>query len=303
MPLSRLYPEIQSELFNVNGIYHKIVLGANYEWADSNERYTNFGQLDRFNDDASDQAIRDVRNIDQSTYGVAKGLNLQNNPLFDPQTYAIRRLIDNHIDTLDRIQVLQLDALQRWQTKRGYPGQEHVVDWMVLDLSASVFPEANRDNFGSTFAFLEYDWLWNIGDRTALTSSCWYDPIDGGAHVFNVGAYYNRSDRTRLFLGYRHIDPLQSRALTASVTYVMSPKYALTANSTYDFGFSQALTNGLILTRMGKDLQVSLGVTYNALQNAFGVVFEIVPNLVAAGRNGQVGGYNSMGGSRGVMNR
>jgi len=295
MPLSRLYPEIQSDLFNVNGINHKIVLGANYEWADSNERYTTFGQLDRFNDDASDQAVRDMRNQDQMLYGKATGFNLQNNPLFDPQIYAIRRLIDDHVDTLDRVQVLQLDVLQRWQTKRGYPGMEHVVDWMTLDLSASVFPEPNRDNFGSTFAFLEYDWLWNIGDRTALTSQGWYDPISGGARVFNVGAYYNRNDRTTMFVGFRYIDPLDSRAVTASLTYVFSPKYSVTANSTYDFGTSQALTNGLILTRVGKDLQVSMGLTYNALQNTTGFVFEVVPNLYAASQGGQISGYNSMG--------
>jgi hypothetical protein len=31
---------------------------------------------------------------------------------------------------------------------------------------------------------------------------------------------------------------------------------------------------------MGSDLQVSLGFTYNALQNNFGVVFEILPNAI-----------------------
>ncbi|HEY1379995.1 MAG TPA: hypothetical protein VGF55_24545, partial [Gemmataceae bacterium] len=30
LPLSRLYPNVQSELFNLNGIYHKVVLGGNY---------------------------------------------------------------------------------------------------------------------------------------------------------------------------------------------------------------------------------------------------------------------------------
>ncbi len=31
---------------------------------------------------------------------------------------------------------------------------------------------------------------------------------------------------------------------------------------------------------MGSDVQVSLGVTYNALTNNFGVTFQIVPNLL-----------------------
>src|SRR5207237_5818979 len=133
-------------------------------------------QLDRLNDDATDQALRDIRPL-QPVFNPDKGLFLALSPLFDPQLYAIRRLVDNRIDTLDSIQVVQLDVRQRLQTKRGFPGQEHIVDWMTLDLSASVFPESKRDNFNNTLGFLEYDYLWNIGDRTALTSTGWIDPV------------------------------------------------------------------------------------------------------------------------------
>ena len=73
----------------------------------------------------------------------------------------------------------------------------------------------------------------------------------------------NRPDRTNFYLGYRQLDPLRSKAVTGSATYVFSPKYAMTAASTYDFGTSQALSNSLVLTRMGSDLQLSLGLTYN----------------------------------------
>ena len=152
---------------------------------------------------------------------------------------------------------------------------------MTLVLSASVFPAAKRDNFGSTFGFLQYDWSWNIGDRTALASSGFVDPETNGPRFFSFGAYLNRTDRTNLFLGYRQIDPLQSKAVTAAITYIFSPKYSMTASTTYDFGTSTALSNSLVLTRMGSDIQVNFGLTYNALLNSVGVQFEIIPNLVA----------------------
>src|SRR5207244_1438050 len=47
MPLSRLYAEACSELFNLNGIYHKIVLSGNYYVAHSDTPYTILPQLDR----------------------------------------------------------------------------------------------------------------------------------------------------------------------------------------------------------------------------------------------------------------
>ncbi|HBI43360.1 MAG TPA: hypothetical protein DDY78_10970 [Planctomycetales bacterium] len=283
IPFTRLYPELQSELFNVNGINHKIVASANYFVADSNVRYTALPQLDRLNDDASDQALRDIRPSDPALYP-AVGKFLATSPLFDPQAYAIRRLVDDRIDTLDRVNELQVDVRQRLQTKRGFPGDQHIVDWMSLDLSGTYFPEANRDNFGQSLAFLEYDYIWNLGDQTSLISSGWYDPIDNGPRVFTVGAFVNRPDRTSFYFGYREIEPINSRAVSAAVTYIISPKYAINASTTYDFGNNQALSNMVSATRIGKDLQVTLGFTYNALTSSVGLVFEIVPNLVPPSR-------------------
>jgi hypothetical protein len=284
MPLSRIYPDVQSNLFNLNGINHKIVLTANYYNAQSSEPFTRFPQLDPLLDDATEQAVNDITpqqpNINPKN-GLALSTLGQPDSLFNPQRYAIRQLVTNRIDTLDDIDVLQLDIRQRLQTHRGFPGMQHIVDWMTLDLSASIFPEPNRDNFGQTLGFLQYDWLWNIGDRTALSSSGWIDATNQNTDEFTIGAYLNRPDRTNFYLGYRQIDPVQSKAVTAAVTYVFSPKYATSISSTYDFGTSQALSNSLVLTRIGSDLQVSLGVTYNVLQNNFGVVFQIEPNLIA----------------------
>jgi hypothetical protein len=279
IPFTRLYPDVHSLLWNLDGINHKIVLTGNYYNVSATAPHTQFPELDRLNDDVNDYSLRWMTPY-QQIYTPANGLALQTSPVYNTQLYALRRLVDNRIDTLDTIQEFQLDLRQRWQTKRGFPGQEHVIDWMTLDLSATAFPAAKRDNFGGTFGFLEYDWTWNVGDRTALTSSGWVDPETDGPRFFSFGAYLNRTDRTSLFLGYRQIDPLESKAVTGAITYVFSPKYSMTASSTYDFGTSQALSNSLVLTRMGSDVQVSLGLTYNALVNTFGVTFEIVPNLI-----------------------
>ncbi len=278
IPFTRLFPEVQSDLFNLQGINHKIVVSSNYFYADASDPYTKLPQLDRLNDDASDEMLRDFKPqepIYNSTYGTA----LATSKLYDPQLFAIRQLIDDRFDTLDHIDVLQFDLRQRLQTKRGYPGSEHIVDWMVLDLSFSWFPEPTRDNFGKPFSFVQYAYLWNIGDRTSIESTGWFDPQPGAPSIFTVGAYFNRPDRTNFYIGYRAIEPLQSRAVTASATYIFSPKYAMTFSTTYDFGTSEALTNSLVFTRTGSDLQVSLGVTYNALQNNLGAVFQIVPTL------------------------
>ena len=283
LTFSRLFPDVESELFNLNGIYHKIVFSSNFLYARTNVPYSQLPQIDRLNDDATDQALRDIRPV-ENQFLPGPGLFLSGlSPVYNPQLYAIRSLLLDRVDTLDNITELQMDVRQRWQTERGYPGNEHVVDWMTLDLSATYFPQPDQ-NFGSDFAFLRYDYAWNIGDRTALVSTGWYDPEKHGPDEFTVGMYLNRTDRTNFYIGYRQIDPLFSRALTASVCYIFSPKYSMTMGGTYDFGTSEAISSSIMFTRQGTDLLVSFGISYNALQNAFGVQFEIIPNLVPANK-------------------
>jgi hypothetical protein len=288
IPFTRLYPDVCSDLLNVNGINHKIVLSANYYYAKSDTPYTILPQLDQLNDNASDQALRDIKPL-EPFFNPQYGLFIATSPLFDPQLYALRTLVDNRVDTLGTMEVLQLDLRQRWQTKRGYPGQEHITDWMTLDLSASYYPDPARDNFNQPFSFLQYDWNWNVGDRTAIFSSGWLEPYSNqpgypaypaeSPSVFAIGTLLNRTDRTQFYLGYRQIDPLESKAVTAAVTYIFSPKYAATATVSYDFGVKEEI-GSLLLTRTGTDLTMSLGFTYNSLVNTFGVTFVIVPNIV-----------------------
>ena len=269
---------MQSDIFNVDSLYHKIMLSSNYLYAQATERYTRFGQLDRLNDDTTSQALQDIR-YRQIFFLPANAQSLTNSPLYDPQVYAIRRLVDSRIDTVDRIDVLQLQASQRLQTLRGYGASEHVVDWMTLDLGVSIFPQPNRDNFGYLAGIMEYDWLWNVGDRTALFSNGWFEPGSGGPHAFNVGGMLGRPDATNLMLSYRQIDPLRSRAVIAAATYALSPKYLLNASTTWDFGVDIQSYN-LGITRIGTDLQMTMSIGYNSVLRNFGFQFEITPNLI-----------------------
>ena len=286
LPFSRLYEGAASDLFNVRGLYHKAVLGANYLYARSNVPYTQLPMLDRLNDDATDQSWRNITPMQTQYVQGPNGVRLAaaGDPLspFNPQQYIIRRGITNKPDTLDDINVMQVDLRQRLQTKRGYPGMEHTVDLVSLVTSASYYPDAGRDNFGHPWAFLEYDFLWNLGDRTAFSSTGWFEPYDHGSKYYTFGTYFNRPDRTMFYLGYRQIDPVNSRAVIGSVGYQLSQRYFMNASVSYDFGINQAMSNSLTLTRTGTDMTVSIGFTYNSLVNNFGFQFLVVPNLVSA---------------------
>jgi hypothetical protein len=300
LPLSRQYSDITSEFFNVDGIYHKIVFSTNYLYARSSTSFNNLPQLDRLNDDTTDQAMRDLQ-VRQIFINPSNAAFLTNvNGLVNPQSYAIRRMIDSRIDTFDSMNVFQFGIDQRWQTRRGIAASEHVVDWITLNVGASLFPQASRDDFGQTWGILEYDTVWNIGDRTSLFSNGWMEPESGGPRVFNVGGLINRPDGTSLSLAYRQIDPLESKAVVGSVAYRFSQKYSASATTIWDFGVNQQ-TYGLGLTRTGTDLTMTVGLTYNSVLSNLGVQFIIVPNLLrsqirSAGTAGSPLGF--MGGAR-----
>lgn len=295
LPMSQIFPSIQSDLWNLNGINHKILLSGNYYIAHSDTPFTTLPQLDRLQDDATDQSIRDI-NPEQQFLNPSplNGKLLASSPLYDPQTYAIRTLLFNRIDTLDSTQVLQGDLRQRWQTKRGYPGMQHIIDWLTLDVSASYFPQPGPNNFNSPFAFVEYDSTWNVGDRTALVANGWWDPISdpnfgNGPQTFSFGAFLNRPDRTNYYIGYRALDPIGSKLLTGAASYVFSPKYAANVGGSYDVAL-KIQSYFMSFTRMGSDLQMSVGLNYNSTLNNFSFLFEILPNLAAqSGRRAMLG--------------
>lgn len=281
LPFSKLYEGIQSELFNVNGIYHKTKLVGNYYSAWSNTPYTTLAQLDRMNDDATMQSVRDIQPWQPTYVENFAGNMLFNSPLYDPRKYALRRLVDTRVDALDSIQVVQAEFRQRWQTKRGYPGQEHTVDYITLDLSGSYFPAKDRDNFGHQVAFLEYDATWAVGDNNGFTSSGWVDPWAFGTRYWNIAAYFTRPDGASLNLSYRHFEPVDSRLATIAVIYRFSPKYAVGFSASYDLSIANNQSNTLSFSRTGTDMTWSVGFSYNAIISNFGFNFSVIPNLLA----------------------
>src|SRR4029079_17926485 len=57
--------------------------------------------------------------------------------MYDERYYALRRgsqdWVTGPTEIADDLTVFRLGARQRWQTKRGFPGQRRIVDWMTLD--------------------------------------------------------------------------------------------------------------------------------------------------------------------------
>lgn len=276
LPFWKVYSGVENNLLNLHGLAHKVALNVDYVYAYSNQYFRNLPALDQADDDTSDLVRRQniLRNQTQlmTQFGTITPVR------YDPRNYANRQGVTFLPEALDNLQAFRLGVNQVWQTKRGPAGNLHVLDWMILDLGASIFPERNRDNFGNYLGLVNGSYQWNIGDRTSILATGLYEPSDN-TWTANTALYFQRPPRSLFSLFYSHYSsgPFLSDFVGGSTSYRMSPKYAgsLAVGTDLRGALAPSVTAGL--SRVGLDFITTLGIVYNAGRGDFGFQFEIYP--------------------------
>ncbi len=292
--LWKAYPQVESELFNVHGLNHKIDFVADYRDSFSNVPLNSIG----VQDDLDDNTYEYTRRYFALTNYIGGVLPAQ----YDPRNLLLRRGLSPITGTTDvqaSINMLKLGVHQRLQTKRGPEGRRHINDYVVFDLDTTYFPNAARDNFNKPFGQNFYNFEWYIGDRTSIVSYGWFeffkvtgdpylayntslnhnDPF--GLHIITSGLSITRIPKGNIFLGYTIVNtgPINTSALNTQYSYWLSPKYFGTIAESYDFGNGLLLAATGSLTRIGADYLSSVGLTVSPLQHSYQFVFTISPRL------------------------
>ncbi|HUG94326.1 MAG TPA: hypothetical protein VML55_26080, partial [Planctomycetaceae bacterium] len=273
----RVFPYVQSRIFNLNGLAHKLRLEGEYAYTDASESLANIPQFNEFDDDAQE---RFRQRFLVNTFGGALP------PEFDPRFYAVRTGAGRSVtapwhELIDDQQVLRLALRQRLQTKVGPPERLRIKDWMTLDLEASYFPDADEDNFGEDFGLLSARYRWFVGDRTSILANALFDTFDEGQELWSLGVLSQRSERGSVYLGVRQIKggPLDSQILTASYSYRMSPKWVSTFGTAYDLAEDRNAGQSLTLTRIGADWLVHVGAGFDQSKDNASIAISIEPRL------------------------
>jgi len=276
----RVFPTVQSEVFNLNGLAHKSTLDADFGYAESSRDLSEIAQFNEFDDDAQE---RFRERLVVNTFGGVL------DPIYDPRIFAVRSGAATSVtspttELIDDQQAVRLNLSQRLQTKVGTPGQERIKDWMALDLGVSVFPDAVDDNFGETFGLFTTRYAWYVGDRTSIHASSLVDFFEDGPQLWSLGVLSQRSLRGSLYLGLRQIkagDDLDSQILTASYSYAMSPKWVSTFTTAYDIGEGRNRGQSMTISRIGLDWILHLGANFDASKNNAGLGISLEPRFGA----------------------
>jgi len=288
LPFWSVDSQVQSPLWNLNGLAHKIVLDADFFWADANQEFTQLPLYSPLDDDSTEHF---QRRFIQDLYGGTAGLPLT----FSAQHYALRSGLQNQItapvtEIADDLAIAQIGLRQRWQTKRGLPGQERIIDWISLDIEGSFFPKQDRDNFGEPLGLVNYDFSWHVGDRFSVLSDGFFDFFTDGLQTASVGTMLTRPLRGEVYVGFRAVEgPFSARLLNAAVNYRMSEKWILNAGGVIDFGETGSIGQRIGVTRIGESLLVRVGVNVDHSRDNVGAFVAVEPRFLP-GRLSSTGG-------------
>lgn len=284
MMMWKMYPYVQSEIFNLRGLMHKIDFNAEYTYTDSSTNYAGIPQYNEFDENAQE---RFRRRLLTNTFGGALPLEpgFATSP-YDPRFYIIRSGAGSSVtspyhELIEDQQALRFSVRQRLQTKKGPPERTRVEDWMIFEAGAAFFPDSQRDNFGEDFGLIYGDYEWRIGARNKVVANATLDTFGLGQQNWSVGLLSQRSLRGSAYLGYRQNSGglLNSQTITASYSYVMSPKWISTFGTAYDIGERQNRGQSLTITRVGEYALMHVGGSYDASKDNLNFTISFEPKI------------------------
>ncbi|MEQ1903695.1 MAG: organic solvent tolerance protein OstA [Pirellulaceae bacterium] len=281
LPFWKVDPTVQSTLWNVRGLAHKVTLESEVFFADASQNMDELPLYDPLDDDAQEHFRH---RLAFNTFGILPGGNV---PLqFDERYFALRSGMQNWVaapsaEIADDLAIVRFGANQRWQTKRGMPGQERIIDWITFNTHVTLFPMADRDNFGQDWGVFNYNFRWYLGDRLSLVSDGYADFFSQGLRTASVGFHLGRPENGSLYLGFRSIEgPISSNIINASVDYRMSDKWGVRANTSVDFGETGTIGNAVNLIYIGESFLWRVGANADLSRDNVGIQFGVEPRFL-----------------------
>jgi hypothetical protein len=177
-----------------------------------------------------------------------------------------------------------------------------------INTFSRVIPQKDRrstDLFGPRRNYIGAEYSWLLSDTTAVLSDMNYDMQSGVVQQFNVGFSHMRWPNLQYYIGSRYLKRLDnghgeygSNAVTFAVTYVLDPRYTLVYSQQVDFDFGASVRSDLTLIRQYHRLYWGLTFSADESLDRQSIIFSLwpqgVPGVAIGDRR-----YIGLGGSAG----
>lgn len=216
---------------------------------------------------------------------------------------------DSDVDAVNDVQAIQVALRQRWQTKRGGPGEWRSVDFFTLNLYGDFFANQPDARFRDPVDFrglyfssmpeaslprnsINADATWRISDTTAVLADASENLDRMKFATGSIGLAVQRGDRLTFFLGNRYIADLDSNITSVEVSYELTRKYSIAVSESFNFSQQKSVYYSATLIRKFDRFQAGLQVYYDQSTNQSGVGFSLLPYGLQRGLGSQAMALN-----------
>lgn len=202
---------------------------------------------------------------------------------------------DQSVDAINDISAAQFAIHQRWETKRGGPGQWRSVDAFTLNVAVDMF--ANKPStklFNRPYGFrglffnsypeesiprnsVNVDGTWRLSDNTVLLGDASENLDRGRLATLAAGVLVRRDTRLSYYIGNRYIADLNSNITSVHADYEMTPKYTLDLDQEFDFTQGKNVISSVAVLRKFDTFFVSFRYYVDETTNDKGFSFNLYP--------------------------
>ncbi len=292
MYFSKVFPDVRSEMWDLDGLRHVIKADA-VAWVsasnlDSDELYP------------FDERVEGIDDFDGITLGLRQRLQTKRGPAGDKRTvnflkFDIELGLFNNVSGRANRSAGDLGRyiLSRGSKDGGLVGRSAFGGGVTNGFTSYTRPENSiARNFVNTSL------KWQINDGTALLSEMNYDINDGEVDIFNLSLAVDRTPRFSYALGYRFIEESDSNLLGFAMNYKIDRKHSLAFREEFDLGRGQTLDFSIAYIRKYPRWYVAWIFDLDDAEDIVGLSFSIWPeglDKVALGSRRFTGLATSMG--------
>ncbi|MDD5458965.1 MAG: hypothetical protein PHF37_06205 [Phycisphaerae bacterium] len=267
----KVYPDIHSRLWDVNGVRHIIeprILAAAFEESDSvvdQHDIFNLGLTQRW----------------QTRRGSNENMRTVDWMRLDTDFVWVGNSEDESVGSPDRLLWNKpFVPLRVFSAPDIFNGD--------LTAPASFAPTALQrfENFGPRRSYFSTDYIWRISDTSAILSDLYVDTLDSTLEQFNIG--YSRLVWPNLsyYVGSRYLrdvevlDEKGSNTVTFAATYVIDPRYTLVFAQQFDFDYGANNRSDISLIRRYHRMYWAFTYSADASLDNQSIMFSLWPQGV-----------------------
>ncbi|MGB2987142.1 MAG: LPS assembly protein LptD [Phycisphaerae bacterium] len=241
MYLSRIYPDVRSSLFDVDGLRH-IIKPDIVAWVSHTNRDAH--ELFLF-----DETVEGIDEVD----GIALGIR---------QRWQTKR---GGGETRRTVDVLTLDV------------DVGVFNDAEGDEITNGYTSFSRPENSISHNYVNSSLIWRVNDRTALLSELSYDLNDGEVDILNVSLAVERSPRFSYLVGYRFIEESDSELLGFDMNYRLTEKHTLAVREAFDLSRGRTLDFTVALIRKFPRWYGAVSFALDEAEDDFGISVSVWP--------------------------